>query len=233
MLAGTLGVLETPADEQLESYFASGGEIPALDVEQTQTSFDDRPIQSGKVAGYVDETVQDISVGVTADGEPVAIDVEERPERTRTVTEWVADVTASGIIMAESVAGDDVAAFPFDLFWNVTGSKVTRPWIDVEGLHRQWSREDVLGDVWMVGKDPGDGAQMSYHDAADESDSPTFGLGFERPWNGTVMRGVAYESGYIAVYNTNHPSLFIRFIDEELMDHTDDGETGEQQTLSA
>lgn len=230
MRAGTIGVLERPTDERLESYF-NDRDIPALDVQSTQESFDDRPVQSGLVAGHTDATRKHIDIGVNPDGDPVGIDVSQDEGRERVVTEWVADVTASGLVVPESVYSDDIAAFPLDVFWNVTGSQVTLPFINVESLHREWSREDVLGDVWMVGRDPGDGASMNYHAAASESATPTFGLGFERPWNGTVMRGVVYESGYVAVYNTNHDSQFIRFIDEELLPHAEEGDEGGQTQL--
>jgi len=229
MIAGSLGQLETPTDEPLESWF-NGHRFPALEVENTQQSFDDRPIQSGTAAGTVATTYEDIMVAEDTQGNPATIAIERTEDRDAVATEWVADVTETGLIVPESVEGDGRLDFPFDLFYERCGSMVERLRVDVGEVHTDWNRKDTLGDVWMSGQDPGDGASIEYHGQADPEETPTIGLGFERPWNGTVQRGVVFESGYVAIYNETRPTAFIRFLDEELLEYAyAPGEDDEQQ----
>jgi len=220
MIAGTIAVLETTKDEPLSDSFAEGGQLPGLSVESTQTSFDDRPVQEGTVAGEVATTREDITVGQNSDGEAVAIDVDRVETRKMKATNFVADVTGSGLIVPESVAGDGDFDFPLGTFWSVCGSAPVRQQFNIGQLHRDWQDKDVLGDVWMVGQNPGDGASMNYHKSADENATATFGLGFRRTWDNSVMEGVVYASGYVAIYNTSHISRFIRFVETEILPHS-------------
>lgn len=236
MIAGSLAVLEQPTDEALESWFRNGRSLPALDVQRTQQSLeDDRPIQSGKAATTVETTHRDISVGVNTDGEPIAIDVDRYEGREQLVTDWVADVTDTGLIVAESTDGEGELAFPFDVFWNVTGQQPERLRVNIAALHEEWDRDGVLGDVWMTSADIGGGASIEYHDEADEDARPTIGMGFERPWSGKVMRGVVYESGYCAIYSSSSAPDVVRFLEEELLEFAgipdDDEPAEEQETL--
>lgn len=233
MLAGTLAQLSEPTDNALESHFGQAGGFPALDVEKTQGSFDDRPIQSGTAAGHVRTVEKDISAGVNADGEYIAIDIDQVERSTTVATEWVADPTESGLIAAESVHDGDLYPFPFDLFYAICGTDVKRLAVDLAAMHDAWTADDVLGDVWFVGSADADteATRMAYHDAADADETPNIGLGFTRPWQNTVMRGVAYGSGYVAVYNTGHISRFMRFLADEVLPFAEQFEGPAQTTL--
>lgn len=234
MIAGTLARLTEPADEQLETWFRSGG-LPGLHVERTQQGLDGRPVQQGTAATKVESTERRVDVGVNVDGEAVALDVSDEPAMDDISTEWVADVTGSGLLAAESVAGEDRFAFPFDLFASVTGRDVELLHVDVAELHTEWSSTDSLGDVWMTGaSDDEDATSIQYHEAADVTTTPTFGMGFVRPWNGTVERGVIYESGYAAIYSSNTASAYVRFVEDELLPFAyAPGDESEQSTLVA
>lgn len=231
MLAGTLARYVTALDEPLEDTFSDSG-IPALSVEKTQDSFDDRPIQAGSAADRTKTTVSEVTAGVNEDGEYVALDVDRFEDITTVYTEWVADPTHSGLIAAESVDGgeSDEYPFPFDMFYAIGGEQVERLYPDVTALHDEWTG-DGLSDVWMVGQEDGDGTTIDYHDAADMADRPTLGVGFVMPWESTVMRGVVYASGYIAVYNTNHESRFMRFIADEIEPFCETDSDSRQATL--
>lgn len=232
MIAGTLRQLEQPTDDALESAFPSEGEFPAFDVRNTQTSFDDRPIQTGLAATSVMRRKQvPMLVGQTQDDRDTML-ITEPEERSQTlVTEWAADVTGTGLVAAESVDGDGKYDFPFGLLSNLTGGTFNLLAVDVEGLHIAWDDEDTLGDVWMTSADSGAGTSIDYHDNADKESRPTIGLGFECPWGNVVMRGVIYESGYIAVYNDRPATEFFRFIEEEILEFTEviDDEVGQKQ----
>jgi len=229
MIAGTLALLEEPVDEPLDTWFRDR-DLPAIHVERTQTSFDDRPVQQGTAATRVETTRRDAAVAVNAEGEAIALDVTDEPAMQDVSSEWVADITGSGLVAAESLTGTDEYAFPFDIIAARTERSLQRVYINVAKLHSAWSEEDALGDVWMTGTDDEDSASIQYHDAADVETKPTIGLGFVRPWNGTVERGVVYESGYVAIYSSNTASSFVRFVEEELLPYRYEQEDDAEQT---
>lgn len=232
MIAGTLARLQEPAAEALTDTY-NGSDLPALDVRTTQRTLDDRPIQQGYAGTRLEVDQQVVDVAVGRDGTPGALDVHTEPEMTDIATEWVADVTGTGVIAAESVAGPDRWAFPFDLFATITDRTPDRLGVDIEAMHEAWvmGEEDGLADAWMVGQDDGESTEMQYHDAAEVTTQPTFGLGFVKPWNNTVSRGVAYESGYVAVYNATSAEAFIRFVGDAILPYTYPREESEQTTL--
>ena len=231
MITGTIALVE-PQDEPLESWYHDDEtHLPALQVEDTQTSFDDRPVQTGIAAGYDDTTRQSVSISIDPDGNPSGITVNREDDRKRIATEWVADVTGSGLVAIESVAGDGEFDFPLDLFYTRLGLQPERQFIDVEELYVAWDREDVLGDIWLAAGEDMQGTSIDYHGNADGETLPSIGLGFERPWGGTVMEGVVYASGYVAVYNTTHASQFVRFVEEELLPYRYTEESAQQRLL--
>ena len=231
MYAGTIARFEDALEEPLESRFANG-HYPAFDVQRIQASFDDRPIQEGQAADRVDVEGERVEIASNGSGDDRSIVTERTEERDTLLTDWVADPTGTGLIAAESVDGPGPFAFPFDQFFFVGGEDVERLRINLEDAYLAWKGEDSLGNVWMNASDPGDGAQMSYHQQADADQKPTIGLGFERPWDGTVVRGVAYESGYVALYSVESAVDFVRFVGDELLPYArpvDDED--EQSTL--
>lgn len=235
MIAGTIGVLETATNEPLEDYYSSQGDrLPALVVDRTQTSLDGGPVQAGQAAGRVDVTTRDVTVAHTREGDPGGIMIEREDTRETVVSEWVADPTMSGLVAASTLAGPQDDPFPFNLIRRVAGRRVVRQCVDVRDLHLDWRKADALGDVWMVGSESSEGASIEYHGRADRDVRPTIGMGFERPWNGSVVRGVVYASGYVAAYSVESPEAFTRFVADELLAYCgvpEEGEESAQQTL--
>lgn len=237
MIAGTLAVLDEPA-EPLESWFRNRG-LPALVVEDSQDALDaddtdsERPIQRGKAAARAEENRRVVDVGVNTDGEPIALDERYEPHPVDVATEWVADVTRSGIIAAESVHDDGPLPFPFDLFYSLTGQRPRQQWIDVRELKWAWDREDVLVDVWMAGEEDfeSDGAAISYHDAAEADTETSLGLGFAREWGGRVYRGVVYPSGYLAIHSSVTPAAYVEFAEETVLPFAETKDGGLQELL--
>jgi len=216
MIAGTLLVLDEPTESPLESWFR-GGRLPALEVRTTQTSFDDRPVQRGVAAASITNEQEVPEIATTVDGDSKSLITERREVSERMMIDWVADPTETGLIVASSIDGESPGDFPLDLFWDRCGSEPRLRHVDVESLHRAWNDEDALGDVWLNAADRGDGASIGYHADAATDHPATIGLGFKRPWSGTVMRGVIYESGYLALYSCDQPEDFVRFVEQELM----------------
>lgn len=229
MIAGSLAVLERPADGPLEGYLHDRG-YPALAVTRTQEGLDGTPIQDARAAARIDDTRRDVHTGRDLDND-VFVDVDPVKTTTEVATNIVCDVTESGVVLAESVYGDE-PAFPYDVVWNVTSRKPVPQQIAVADMHRAWSRDDVLGDVWMTGADGGDGARIAYHDRANGRDTPTIGLGFERPWDGAAIRGVCYQSGYVALYSANSSSEGVRFVAEELLPYCSEKDDGDDPQAS-
>lgn len=224
MIAGTLGLLDEPADEPLES---NGGEAGALDVQDTQTYLDEAAVQTGLAAARVETRDEHVYINGTS------IDVEEVRGKTKTHTEWVADVE-TGFALAERTDSGQ-PPFPWDVFRAACGSPVRTAEIDVVGYID--AQDDP--DVWFSGSDAEhrDDVQMDYHASADLSgEPPNIGIGFQTSWQGRSVRGVVYGSGYIAVYNEGvGPVQFARFVREEVLPHAavpeDDEAESEQQTL--
>lgn len=230
MIAGTLLQLATPCDDPLDSWYRNG-DIPALDVERSQSALEgDHVVQSGVAGGTTEATEQRVTVGTDHTGGPLAIDVETDRVTTRVATDWVAEVQESGLIVPESVAGDGEVDFPIDLFYHAANAKPERLTVDVESLRSSWGARGELGDVWMSSRDA-NGTEIDYHGAAREADPATIGLGFERPWSGTVAEGVVFESGYLAVYSMSDAPEFIRFVTDEILPycHPRDEDDGDEQ----
>jgi len=86
------GGLEDTTDDPLESF---GGDFTALEVRETYEYLDGATVQHGLAAGDVETTVEDVHI----DG--ATIDIDRHGSRTRTHTEWVADVQDAGFVAAE------------------------------------------------------------------------------------------------------------------------------------
>ena len=216
MLAGTLCLIDETLKDPLESWYRGDG-VTGLDVSDTQNTLNGRPIQSGVAAGTVTRQKKVPTTAVNRSGDTTSIVTEQVDQGEKLLTEWVADVTGTGLVVIESIDGDGQLDFPLDMFYARMGEHPQRQYVDVEALHIEWSDEDVLGDVWLNAAEAPDGSSINYHQQAEEERPASTGLGFERPWNGTVMRGVVYKSGYLAVYNSSKPTNFVQFIEEEIL----------------
>lgn len=236
MIAGTILVLDEPADEPLEPFFRDGHRLPALDVGQTQDTFDDRPIQSGEAAATIVKERDVPTVGSYASSDGKTLMTERREINEKMHIDWVADVTGTGLILASSVEGIDFGDFPLDLIYNITQREPKPRFVDIEGLHIAWDEDDVLDSTWLNAAEGGDGTRIDYHEDASAENRANIGLGFQRFWSGSIMRGVVYESGYIALYSCSVPTNAIQFVTEEILpycyledkrDATESSETSE------
>lgn len=222
MIAGTVGLLDTPADAPLETAYTNGSELPALEVEDTQESLNGQPVQSGVAARYVTTWTQVPTVATDRNNDPVGIVTEREETANPHETEWVADVTNTGLVAAESLANKSSDfPFPFDLMMAQTDRGIDRIWVDIESLHAEWASDGGLNDVWMVGADAGDGAKIKYHDQASVDEPATIGIGFQRSWGGSFVRGVCYASGYVAIFSTESPTAYVRFVEDQLLPHAE------------
>jgi len=232
MIAGSIGLLERPTDDILES---DAGGAAALDVEDTQTYLDtDAKVQHGKACDRVETREERIHV----DGAG-GISVEEVVTDERVWTEWVADVTDAGFVAAERTSGGD-PPFPFGLFWARTGEVVQPAEIDTGAFVATQREADDLLEVWYSGRDPAgrEEVRMDYHGAAAlaPGEDPNIGVGFRTSWGGKTVRGIIYASGYLAIYEDAFgPIQFASFIRDEILPHAGipEDDDSEQTTLEA
>lgn len=216
MHAGTLGLLSESADDALESWAYTPGEPPALDVRDTQQTLDNRPVQTGYAAARIEVSERE----VTIDGTEISTSSVDKREVAH--SGWVAEVTGSGIVVAESVAADDeTSPFPFDLVASRTASRCLRYSVDVNRLASAWADDDVITGVWMVASedDTGEGVTLDYGQNAKLSDvdQASIGLGFVRGFQGSETKGVVFRGGYLSAYRDWTASKFIRFVEHEIV----------------
>jgi len=219
MIAGTLALLEEPADEPLEDYHAHG--FDTLDVHETVQYLDGSTVQQGRAAGTVDGSQEKIHV-TGGDVEIERVDVTER-----VWTEWVADVTDAGFIVSERTHGSD-PEWPFDMIEARTGVHVTPAYISAGDFVSRRQRADALDDVWFAGTkeetdsdfEP-DNAKMGYGDDALPHDAiqSDIGVGFWTEWEGQHVKGVIYNAGYLAIYQPDTWGIehFARFVCDEIL----------------
>jgi hypothetical protein len=232
MLAGTIAVLDAPADEPLTDTTLESEELPAVAVNNEQADLEgDTAVQHCTVADYVYEDAQ---VPLVYEG-GITTETEER--RQEVVSELVADVTDSGLLIAERVKGTDEFAFPFNRVAQQTGRGIERREIDVSAFADALDDGSTeLMDTWLVGTDDGEGVSMDYNEQAEVADAnkANVGLGFTVSWNSVVGEGVLYGSGYIAIYSSWGSSVFAEFVKENVLPHSvlDDDADGQQATLA-
>jgi len=228
----------TPTDEPITDYYRDGG-LPALSVEQTQERVDGGVVQGGKAAAHIEKETTDVMVWKSNEGgEPEGIGVERVPERVEVATDWVADTQGTGVIAVESIAGTDELAFPLNVLAVATNEQPVRLEIDIPEMFDAWNDAETdsdsgVEDVWMSSSDDLNGTSMQYHDAADATETPNIGVGFKRTHGGRLFRGVAYESGYVALYNAETAASFLGFINECVLPftHQREGDDMTQATL--
>ena len=229
MNSGTIGLLESPVDDRLETWNRSG-DLPAIHVRETQDRLDDTPIQSGVAASRVTDT----ETGVTVFED--SIEISESETNDVVWSNWIADVTDTGLVIAESVTDKSDPPFPFDIVMARTGEFVNPVNIRTEKLAGEWSDRDDLRETWMVAEGDDDSTVMRYGQAANKNGAAdaTTGVGFVTSWGGTVLKGVAYQSGYIAIWADIQPATFIEFVNDEIMPFAfvpEDDEPGTQATF--
>lgn len=229
MNAGTIGLLESAVDDRLDTWNHQGG-FPAIEVRETQDRLGDTPIQAGVAATRVGDTEPEINVYENH------IEITDQEVRVPVWTRWIADVTNSGLVIAESLTESSDPPFPFDIITTRTSQFVQRVNIQTEKLAEEWADRDDLRDTWMVAEGDPDSTVMRYGKAATEHGAAdaTTGVGFVTSWGGTVLKGVAYRSGYIAIWADIEAPTFIEFVNDEIMPFAfvpEDDEPGTQATL--
>jgi len=147
MLAGSIAVLDRPADESLEDTTADES-LPALSVDATQTDLSaDSVAQECTAAGAI-RTERDVPV-VTGN----IITTTRESQRVEVAADLVADVTGYGLVLPDRTAGGGRYPFPLDLVAAQTGRELTRHRVDVEAFAEAFA--DDLHDTWLVGdEDP-------------------------------------------------------------------------------
>jgi len=229
MIAGTLALLNEPADAPLETETA-GGTLPALDVRTTQADLQGNAVaQQGHAGGTVRTETEDVMVARSSSDDDDPIVVTERVETAEEHhTEWVADVTGHGLVLVASLGGGDALPFPLDLINVQTGADIQLPNIDLESLTAAWDLDD--DQTWYAGDSDDDGTTLGYYDGAGNPSSANVGVGFSRSWETAGVSGVVYESGYVALYRDWTATVGVKFVAEEILPHVY-GDNGEQTQL--
>jgi len=232
MIAGTLAIINEPADEVLES--ESSGGFATLDVRETQQCLDESIVQQGRACAKVEGQNEEIHVTGTT------IDTESVPGLERAYTEWVADVTDAGFIASERTTGE---AFPFDMFEAALGTDVDRAELDPSEFVDAQRRADNDIELWMSGskaktsnEEEPDDVSIGYGQDSTQAGG-NVGVGFRTSWQGRRVRGVLYASGYVALFNSWVGEIaYAQFVREEVLPHAsvpedDEADDGGQTTL--
>lgn len=228
MIAGSIALLEAPADDTLTDT-TEDRSLPALAVTSTQTDLDrEGAVQSCTLAKRVDREREEPVVyegGITTD---------RVTDREAVVSDVVADVTGTGLVVAERVAGSGRYPFPFGMIAAQTGRDITQYGADVEAFAASFPT-GAISDTWLVGVEDGDGVSMDYNDLAvpERAGEASVGLGFTLSWEGIMAEGVLYRSGYLAIYSPWTAPVFLEFVADAVQPHlvADDDEDGTQATL--
>ncbi|EMA69165.1 hypothetical protein C461_03282 [Halorubrum aidingense JCM 13560] len=210
------------------------GDYPAVDAEGAHY-LDGHTIYYGTAADLIEERREDVAVD----------DTEISTGRAKVLVpraiDFYVDVsTDPGFIGISSASAGE---------WFVkrvaaqTGVNVMQTRIDVDAF-AEHIRDQETADAWNVShsRDYGGGKEktsIEYHDAADlaSASNGTIGLGFEYFWDDIAMRGVIYESGYVANYRDGLlEEVFAKWVREEVLpfleiEH-DEEETTEQTELT-
>jgi hypothetical protein len=216
MISGLLALAdETPDDTEVEEFVDGNNATEANATEY----LDDTKTYHGKASGFIDTEKRDI---VVSGGDDKSVKVTRGdPTHTRehVYTEWVADFNqAPSFVAVDRSEGE--------FLWNRLGA---RKGIALESAYiklEDWL-DDYEGQVWADAwsGDEGDDeapASVRYHDAASAVDSPAENarlLGFQYNWDGRWVRGVLSESGYVALYSTDHYGFFTRWLRDEVLEY--------------
>lgn len=200
-----------PNTETLESRLGNG--LPAAAVEATEY-LDGRTIHHGELAG---EITEDTEVPFVSD---TGIHTETE-RRSRQVTaefyadlenEWAGVDTSDGDPLLESYLAGEAGVMREDARLRLAGwvrSFEQRDDASTWGISFSQSTEDGH---------PEDRAGARYHSEAEVHMIPegVSALGFAYRWNGTWVRGMIAESGYVAVYKDWHVEEFAKWVAEEV-----------------
>jgi len=191
------------------------GEPPAVDAEYT-TYLDGNTCYFGTAADLLE--VQQESVTITED-EVATQQVKGLQEKA---VDFYADVATDPGFIGVSSASD--GEWLVQRIAAQTGVEVLKTWIDVDAFADHIRQQAETADAWNVSRsrDYGGGKEetsIDYHDAAniDDAQKGTLGLGFQYFWGDTRVRGIVYESGYVAMYRDMVTIEFAKWLREEVL----------------
>lgn len=203
------------------------GNLPAIDAEATEY-LDGHRIYHGEAANRVEEQTE--RVWVTDDGHIVS---ERQLDYVPRRVDWFADVSGDPGFIGVSSASD--GEWLVDRLGAQTGVVVRETGIDVTGFAEEL-RVEASADAWNVSKSQvfdADGeaekTTIDYHDAADleQATRGTVGLGFDYFWSDRHMRGIVYESGYVALYSDCLTEVFAEWFRQDILPYLYDAGDGE------
>jgi hypothetical protein len=206
-IAGTVGRFRTDG-ATLESFSGDRG-TRVLDVDGEQAELG---TGAATVTGRASTVIEDTEQLVHVNGTNIDIGREEVTRRIGT------EFAARGrVAYAESCVEEGGGTFPFTLLSAVANVRCERLNFDTEALRKAWEDDGTLSDTWLAGsKTNGDSTVMAYGEASEHEPSD-IGLGYEKAWEGYILRGVIYQSGFVAVYEDLDPGAFLRFATEEVV----------------
>lgn len=219
-VAGTVGRFEADPPA-LESYADQAGDR-VLDVDGTQDGLGD---VAGVTFGRAVTRIDDTKSVVRVDGTDVTLDTEEVTRRVG--TEWAA---RGRVVRAGSTVEEGGGAWPFTLLSAVANVRCNRLEFDTDAVRDAWDEDGTLSETWLAGsRDDADGTVMAYGEASDDEPAD-IGLGFERAWEGYMLRGVVYRTGFVALYEDLGDTGFLRFVTDELLPHASVPDDDPEQT---
>ncbi|WP_135535350.1 hypothetical protein [Halostella pelagica] len=230
MKRGIIGLVDgNPRDEEIERVRRDPF---AIEPEEITYLDGGASITTGRACDSVDTETEEIYIA------DEAIITERTEGREHVLTEFTADIDA-GFVTIDRGDGE----FLWERLELQFGVDIERAVLDLDS----WARDlDAQGaDVWQVGWDrdmgPDDGDQetgVAYHrDARLDghlADGGITQLGFRYDWDGTIMRGAAAASGYVAVFRSLSDAAWGRWLREEILPHAgipDPEDESEQQEL--
>lgn len=231
MIAGTLCRMQ-PADDRIESIRRSASE--GIVVDGTQSYFDGGEVQFGTAAGTIERTVENVTIL----NDPVHIETESVERYEPVTAEWFGDPTGEGFLVA-SRTGRGKHPFPFNLLAGSVNRLPELVTVDVDAVLDELGSETKL---WQYGEkeeyesDVND-VTIAYGERANDARSgglygPNIGAGFKAPWRSTVVRGIVYASGYIAIFDpsTADETFAGRFVAEVVLPNAEPREDEDEFT---
>jgi len=234
MIAGTLALLEEPADDPLDNHYDSGGR--AVDVEASHTYLDGYRVQTGTIAGDVTTERERVSLSGSS------IEVERRPTSKKAASEFVADVTDQGWVLAErtwSTEEEHRPDWPFSDLQILTGQTIVPMALDPGEFVENQLDADRSPSVEMRTIEGADGTEISWtNTTGSQGTLANVGVALRTQWQGMYLRLVVYESGYVAIWEPEDmaPEALGRFVHEEIvpvaepLEDQDEDETETEQT---
>ena len=237
MIAGTLGFLSQTVDGPLENHYESG--YRGVDLDTSLQYLDNHRVQQGVVAGRVTQQSEHVHVGSGH------IDVETDKREEIVASEFLADVEEGGWILSERTWTTDeehLPDWPFSLFSTRLGVEIEPMGLDVSQFvkNQQDAGRDLSVEMATQEGAHSDNVEIQWGKRVSQQEAiqSNVGTALTVNWNGTFVRLVVYDSGYIAVWEPGDLSPVIgRFVHEEIVPVAvplgDVEEDSEQQEVTA